>query len=77
LFGDPAHKSDAHHKSLKLECAANAMTVRRIEDLDSTALTYAEVKAIASGNPLIIEKAQMDAELMKLTRLRSAHDEEQ
>jgi len=53
------------------------MTVRRIEDLDSTALTYAEVKAIASGNPLIIEKAQMDAELMKLTRLRSAHDEEQ
>ena len=53
------------------------MTVRRIEDLDSTALTYAEVKAIASGNPLVIEKAQVDAELMKLTRLRSAHAEEQ
>jgi hypothetical protein len=53
------------------------MTVRRVEDLDSTALTYAEVKAIASGNPLVIEKAQVDAELMKLTRLRSAHEEEQ
>jgi N12 class adenine-specific DNA methylase len=53
------------------------MTVRRIEDLDSTALTYAEVKAIASGNPLVIEKAQVDAELMKLNRLRSAHAEEQ
>ncbi|HEV2456384.1 MAG TPA: hypothetical protein VGY98_19125, partial [Verrucomicrobiae bacterium] len=53
------------------------MTVRRVEDLDSTALTYAEVKAIASGNPLVIEKAQVDAELMKLTRLRSAHTEEQ
>jgi N12 class adenine-specific DNA methylase len=53
------------------------MTVRRIEDLDSTALTYAEVKAIASGNPLVIEKAQVDAELMKLTQLRSAHAEEQ
>jgi N12 class adenine-specific DNA methylase len=53
------------------------MTVRRIEDLDSTALTYAEVKAIASGNPLVIEKAQVDAELMKLTRLRSSHAEEQ
>ncbi|HUA39902.1 MAG TPA: hypothetical protein VMA35_16020, partial [Candidatus Sulfopaludibacter sp.] len=53
------------------------MTIRRIEDLDSTALTYAEVKAIASGNPLVIEKAQVDAELMKLTRLRSAHEEEQ
>jgi hypothetical protein len=53
------------------------MTVRRVEDLDSAALTYAEVKAIASGNPLVIEKAQVDAGLMRLTRLRSAHAEEQ
>ena len=53
------------------------MTIRRLEDLDSTALTYAEVKAIASGNPLVIEKAQVDAELIRLTRLRSAHAEEQ
>jgi hypothetical protein len=53
------------------------MTIRRLEDLDSAALTYAEVKAIASGNPLVIEKAKVDAELMKLTRLRSAHTEEQ
>jgi N12 class adenine-specific DNA methylase len=53
------------------------MAARRVEDLDSTALTYAEVKAIASGNPLVIEKAQVDAELMKLNRLRSAHSEEQ
>ncbi len=53
------------------------MTIRRLEDLDSAALTYAEVKAIASGNPLLIEKAQVDAELMRLTRLRSAHAEEQ
>ena len=53
------------------------MTIRHLEDLDSAALTYAEVKAIASGNPLVIEKAQVDAELMRLTRLRSAHAEEQ
>jgi hypothetical protein len=53
------------------------LTIRRLEDLDSAALTYAEVKAIASGNPLVIEKAQVDAELIKLTRLRSAHAEEQ
>ncbi len=53
------------------------MTIRRLEDLDSAALTYAEVKAIASGNPLVIEKAQVDAELMRLIRLRSAHAEEQ
>jgi N12 class adenine-specific DNA methylase len=53
------------------------MTIRRLEDLDTAALTYAEVKAIASGNPLVIEKAQVDAELIRLTRLRSAHAEEQ
>jgi Tol biopolymer transport system component len=53
------------------------MTVRRLEDMDSAALTYAEVKAIASGNPMVIEKAHVDAELIRLTRLRSAHAEEQ
>src|SRR5208282_2866229 len=53
------------------------MTIRRLEDMDSAALTYAEIKAIASGNPLVIEKAQVDAKLIRLTRPRSAHDEEQ
>jgi len=53
------------------------MTVRRLEDMDAAALTYAEIKAIASGNPLVIEKAQVDAELIRLARLRSAHAEEQ
>jgi ketosteroid isomerase-like protein len=46
--------------------------IRRLEDLDSAALTHAEVKAIASGNPLVIEKAEVDAELIRLTQLRSA-----
>ncbi len=50
-------------------------TARRIEDLDSPALTYAEVKAIASGNPLVIEKAKVDSEVMRLSRLRAEHDE--
>ncbi len=49
--------------------------VRKIEDMDAPALTYAEVKAIASGNPLVMEKAQVDAEVMRLTRLRSQHSE--
>ena len=51
--------------------------VRRIEDIDSRALTYAEVKAIASGNPLVIEKASIDAEIARFTRLRSQHAEAQ
>jgi len=50
-------------------------TVRRAEDVDSAALTYAEVKAIASGNPLVIEKATIDAEVMRLTRLKRQHVE--
>ena len=49
--------------------------LRRIEDIDGAALTYAEVKAIASGNPLVIEKARVDAELTRLSRLRSQHEE--
>ncbi len=52
-------------------------TARKIEDLDTPALTYAEVKAIASGNPLVIEKAKVDAEVMRLSRLRSEHSESQ
>jgi TolA-binding protein len=50
-------------------------TVRRAEDVDSAALTYAEVKAIASGNPLVIEKARIDAEVIRLTRLKKQHAE--
>jgi TolA-binding protein len=50
-------------------------TVRRAEDVDAAALTYAEVKAIASGNPLVIEKAHVDAEVMRLTRLKKQHAE--
>lgn len=50
-------------------------SLRRLEDVDGAALTYAEVKAIASGNPLVIEKANVDAELARLTWLRSQHVE--
>jgi len=52
-------------------------SLRRLEDVDGSALTYAEVKAIASGNPLVIEKANVDAEVARLTRLRSQHFEAQ
>ncbi len=51
--------------------------LRRIEDVDGTALTYAEVKAIASGNPMVIEKARVDAEIARLSRLRCEHQETQ
>lgn len=52
-------------------------TMRRAEDVDAAALTYAEVKAIASGNPLVIEKATIDAEVMRLTRLKKQQADSQ
>ncbi len=51
--------------------------LRRIEDIDGAALTYAEVKAIASGNPVVIEKARIDAEVARLSRLHCEHQETQ
>lgn len=52
-------------------------SVRRLEDIDSAALTYAEVKAIASGNPLVMEKARVDTEILRFTRLQSQHNDTQ
>jgi len=45
--------------------------LRSLEDVESAALSYAEVKALASGNPLVIEKAGVDAEVAKLSTLFS------
>jgi N12 class adenine-specific DNA methylase len=63
----------------KAKFIAQVMTgesdLRRIEDVDGAALTYAEVKAIASGNPLVIEKARIDAEVARLSRLHCEHQE--
>ncbi|MEW6155569.1 MAG: helicase [Actinomycetota bacterium] len=47
------------------------------DDMGETALSYAEVKALATGNPLILEKAGVDSELARLVRLRQAHDRDQ
>ena len=45
--------------------------VRSAEDLEGGALTYAEIKAIASGNPAIMEKVRIDTEVRKLDHLRA------
>src|SRR5207302_1965092 len=50
---------------------------REIDDIGDQALSYAEVKALAAGNPYIVEKAGVDAEIAKLTRLRAAHQRDQ
>ena len=46
---------------------------RAAEDVDETALSYAEIKALATGNPQIIEKCNLDMEVSKLNMLRASH----
>jgi hypothetical protein len=53
------------------------LDVREIEDVGETALSYGEIKALAAGDPLLLEKAQVDAELVRLRRLERAHDRSQ
>src|ERR1700735_4757222 len=54
-----------------------SVTVRQAEDLEGGALTYAEIKAIASGNPAVMEKVKVDTEIRKLDQLRAAHMNQQ
>ena len=47
--------------------------VRVAEDVDETALSYAEIKALATGNPLIIDKCQLEMDVNKLKILHASH----
>jgi hypothetical protein len=51
--------------------------VRRADDIGGQELSYAEVKAIASGNPAVLTLAEADAELQRLTLLKKNHADEQ
>jgi hypothetical protein len=51
--------------------------VRRAEDIGGQELSYAEVKAIASGNPAVLTLAEADAELQRLALLKKNHLDEQ
>ena len=51
--------------------------VRSAEDIDEVALSYAEIKALAAGNPLIIEKTELDTQLSKLKLLKQSYLNEQ
>ena len=47
--------------------------VRVADDVDETALSYSEIKALATGNPLIIEKCNLDMEVARLNMLKASH----
>jgi putative helicase len=45
--------------------------VRFAEDIDETALSYAEIKALAAGNPYIIEKTELDYTSCKIKIIKT------
>lgn len=47
--------------------------VRSADDIDEKALSYAEIKALAAGNPLIIRKTELDNKVAKLKLLKQNH----
>lgn len=49
---------------------------RSCEDVDETVLSYAEVKALAMGNPLIREKMDIDNDVSRLLVLKSGYDKQ-
>ncbi|MFC7723430.1 helicase-related protein [Nonomuraea recticatena] len=53
------------------------LDVREIEDIGDAALSFAEVKALATGNPYLLDKAKADTELNRLDRLDRAHQRTQ
>ena len=47
--------------------------VRSAEDIDETALSYAEIKALCAGNPHIKEKMDLDVQVQRLQLLKASH----
>ena len=48
---------------------------RSCEDIDEVTFQYAEIKAIATGNPLIKEKMQIDNDVQRLKLLKASYDQ--
>ncbi len=47
-------------------------SIREVDDISDTVLSFSELKALASGNPKIMRKVTLEAEMMRLSALRSA-----
>lgn len=52
-------------------------SIRSMEDAELAALSFAQVKALASGNPAVLEKAGVDSELVKLAIMRTQWERQQ
>jgi len=56
---------------------AGDRSIRRLEDMGDQANQFAMAKALASGDPRLMQKAGLDAEIARLRRLRAAHLDDQ
>jgi hypothetical protein len=72
---------DAYNWSLvenKQRFISQVMTSRAVsrtcEDIDEATLSYAEIKAVATGNPLIREKMEIDNDVQRLKLLKASYD---
>lgn len=54
------------------QVTSGKMTERSAEDIDAIVVGYAEVKALATGNPIIVEKIKLESEMRKLRALSNA-----
>lgn len=59
------------------QIASGDLGSREIDDLGEQVLSFAEVKALATGDPRIMEKAAVDADVARLSRLERGHHDEQ
>src|SRR5688572_9337881 len=71
MWGTVARKAEGIAQLLR-----GRLDVREIEDIGDAALSYNEVKALATGNPLLLEHAQIQATITKLERLQRSHSDE-
>ena len=58
-------------------CRGDTDMARTVDDIGEATLSLAEVKALSTGNPLIMEKAGVDSDVARLERLAASHHAEQ
>ena len=61
-----------HKQKFISQIMTSKSPVRSAEDIDETALSYAEIKALATGNPHIKEKMDLDTQVAKLKLIKSS-----
>lgn len=59
------------------QAKVGAITGREVKDIDDVTLNYAEIKALATGNPKIKRKMEVDTEIEKLKVLEASHRKKQ